>query len=460
MLQKKYEHGFSTEVESERLPKGLCEERIREISALRDEPKFMLDWRLAAYRFWKTCKEPRWINAQVSPIDYDALCYFSAPKEGQDVLSTFEKLGLPTGRQTSDVAVDLVFDSKSIGITSHDELKELGVILCPISESIVRFPDLVRKYLGSVVPVQDNFFSALNSAVFSDGSFVYVPKGVHCPIDLSTYFRMNDREAGQFERTLIIADKGSKVSYLEGCTAPAYLENLLHAAVVELVAEEGAEITYSTVQNWYPGDQKTGRGGVYNFVTKRGLCQGNFSKISWNQIEVGSAVTWKYPSCILKGDHSSGQFYSVAVTNGSMQADTGTKMIHLGKNTKSTIVSKGICADRSSNTYRGKVHIDAKAVKSRNYSCCDTLLLGEAASSATFPTVDVSGSSSVLEHEATTSKLNEEKLFYLRARGLSEEEAMHLIVNGFCKEVVSKLPLEFAAEVKHLLTLKLENSIG
>ena len=467
-----YKYGFSTDIETESIPKGLSEETVRLISAKKQEPSFLLDFRLKAYQKWLTMKEPSWANLQIPPIDFQAICYYSAPKKKQtlesldevdpELLRTFERLGVPLDEQKrlTNVAVDVVFDSVSLGTTFQKTLQEAGVVLCSISEAVHRYPELLQKYLGTVVPVGDNFFSALNSAVFSDGSFVYIPKGVRCPIELSTYFRINDQQSGQFERTLIIAEEDSYVSYLEGCTAPAYDTNQLHAAVVELIALDRAEIKYSTVQNWYAGDPKTGKGGIFNFVTKRGRCQGVFSKISWTQVEVGSAITWKYPSCLLQGDDSVGEFYSVALTSGQMQADTGTKMIHLGKRTKSTIVSKGISADSSHNTYRGLVKIAPKADKSRNYTQCDSMLVGNLCSANTFPYIEVANPLSRVEHEASTSKMSEEQLLYLQARGIAKEEAIQMIVSGFCKEVIRELPLEFAAEAQKLLTLKLENSVG
>lgn len=417
-------------------------------------------------------EEPIWANVKFDPIDYQDICYYSAPKKKQslqsmdevdpEILRTFEKLGIPLEEQKrlSGVAIDIVFDSVSLGTTFNQTLIDAGVTLCSISEAVQKFPELIQKYLGTVVPIGDNYFSALNSAVFTDGSFVYVPKGVRCPIELSTYFRINDKTSGQFERTLIIAEEGSYVSYLEGCSAPAYDNNQLHAAVVELVADDHAEIKYSTVQNWYAGDPKTGKGGIYNFVTKRGRCAGYRSKISWTQVEVGAAITWKYPSCILQGDESVGEFYSVALTNGKMQADTGTKMIHLGKNTRSTIIAKGISADQSHNTYRGLVKIAPRAEGSRNYTQCDSMLVGNQCSANTFPYIETANSTSEVEHEASTSKMNEQQLFYLQARGIDREDAINLIVNGFCKEVFMQLPLEFATEAEKLLTLKLENSVG
>jgi Fe-S cluster assembly protein SufB len=467
-----YKYGFVTDVETERLPKGLNEETIRAISEKKGEPPFMLEFRLKAYRRWLEMEEPTWPNVTYSKIDYQDIVYYSAPKKkpqlnslqevDPEVLKTFERLGIPVDEQMrlSNVAVDMVFDSVSIGTTFKKKLDEAGVVLCSISEAIVKYPELVQKYLGSVVPAGDNFYAALNSAVFTDGSFVYIPKGVTCPMELSTYFRINDKESGQFERTLIIAEEGSSVSYLEGCTAPAYDNNQLHAAVVELVALDRATIKYSTVQNWYSGDPKTGNGGIYNFVTKRGRCAGEYSKISWTQVEVGAAITWKYPSCILQGDNSVGEFYSVALTNGKMQADTGTKMIHLGKNTKSTIISKGISADQSHNTYRGLVKVAPRAEGARNYTQCDSMLVGDQCSANTFPYIEVGNAKSAVEHEASTSKMNEEQIFYFLSRGISQEDAINMIVNGFCKEVIKELPLEFAAEAQKLLTLKLENSVG
>ena len=469
---EEYKYGFITEVESDRLPKGLSEEVVRAISAKKEEPPYMLEFRLKAYRKWLEMTEPRWPNVEYPKIDYQDISYYSAPKTKQklesladvdpEVLKTFEKLGIPTDEQMrlTNVAVDMVFDSVSIGTTFRKKLEEAGVILCSISEATRLYPELVEKYLGSVVPIGDNFFAALNSAVFTDGSFVYIPKGVRCPMEVSTYFRINDKETGQFERTLIIAEEGSYVSYLEGCTAPAYDNNQLHAAVVELIALDNAEIKYATVQNWYSGNPTTGAGGIFNFVTKRGRCAGINSKISWTQVEVGAAITWKYPSCILQGDNSVGEFYSVALTNGRMQADTGTKMIHLGKNTKSTIVSKGIAADFSHNSYRGLVKIVPKAAGARNYTQCDSMLVGDKCSANTFPYIEVGNATSQVEHEASTSKLNEEQLFYFRTRGITQEDAVNMIVNGFCKEVIRELPLEFAAEAQKLLALKLEHSVG
>lgn len=471
-IEETYKYGFSTEVETDTLPKGLSEETIYAISAKKNEPAFLLNFRLKAYKKWLQLKEPQWANVHYPPIDYQNISYYSAPKKkpklndlsdvDPEVLRTFERLGIPLEEQKrlSNVAVDMVFDSVSIGTTFKKKLEEAGVVLCSISEAMHTHGELIQKYLGSVVPIGDNFFAALNSAVFTDGSFVYVPKGVHCPMELSTYFRINDRETGQFERTLIIAEEGSYVSYLEGCTAPAYDTNQLHAAVVELIALDHAQIKYATVQNWYAGDPKTGKGGIFNFVTKRGRCAGVHSKISWTQVEVGAAITWKYPSCILQGDHSVGEFYSVALTHGHMQADTGTKMIHLGKNTRSTIVSKGISADVSHNSYRGLVKIVPRATGARNYTQCDSMLVGDQCSANTFPYIEVSNASSQVEHEASTSKINEEQIFYFQCRGISKEDAIHMIVNGFCRKVIQELPLEFAVEAQKLLTIKLEHSVG
>lgn len=469
---KDYKYGFTTPIESEVFAKGLSEEIVRAISAKKNEPEFLLNFRLKAFAKWKEMKEPHWLNADYPAIDYQNLSYYSEPKSkprlenlsevDPEILRTFEKLGIPLDeqKQLSNVAVDVVFDSVSLGTTFRKKLEDAGVVLCSISEAVHKYPEMIEKYLGTVVPAHDNFFAALNSAVFTDGSFVYIPKGVKCPMELSTYFRINEKDTGQFERTLIIAEERSSVSYLEGCTAPSFDTNQLHAAVVELVAMEDAQIKYSTVQNWYAGDPKTGKGGIYNFVTKRGLCAGDRSKISWTQVEAGAAITWKYPSCILRGDDSVGEFYSVALTNGKMQADTGTKMIHIGKRSRSTIVSKGISADQSHNTYRGIVKILPKAIGARNYTQCDSMLVGDQCSANTFPKIDVSGLTAELEHEASTSKLNEEQVFYLQSRGLTKEEAIQMIVNGFCKEVFNELPLEFAVEAQKLLTLKLEHSVG
>lgn len=467
-----YKYGFSTDIEMEAIPKGLNEETIRLISSKKKEPEFLLEFRLKALKRWEEMEEPKWPNVHYDPIDFQDICYYSAPKKKQslssleevdpELLKTFERLGIPLDEQKrlSNVAMDVVFDSVSLGTTFQKTLQDAGVVLCSISEAVHKYPELVEKYLGSVVPIGDNFYAALNSAVFSDGSFVYVPQGVRCPIELSTYFRINDRSTGQFERTLIIAEEGSYVSYLEGCTAPAYDNKQLHAAVVELIAHEQAEIRYSTVQNWYAGDPVTGAGGIYNFVTKRGRCAGFRSKICWTQVEAGAAITWKYPSCILQGDESVGEFYSVALTNGKMQADTGTKMVHLGKNSRSTIVSKGISADQSHNTYRGLVKIAPRAVHARNYTQCDSMLVGNECSANTFPYIEAANSTSEIEHEASTSKMNEDQLFYLQTRGMSREDAINMILSGFCKEVFKELPMEFAVEAQKLLTLKLENSVG
>ena len=466
-----YKYGFQTPIESDTFPKGLTEETVRAISEKKKEPPFLLAFRLKAFKKWQEMKEPEWANVKYPPINYQEISYYSEPKSkpkldslsdvDPEILRTFEKLGIPLDEQKrlANVAIDVVFDSVSLGTTFQKKLQEAGVVLCSMSEAVHKYPELLEEYLGSVVPIGDNFFAALNSAVFSDGSFVYVPNGVRSPMELSTYFRINEKETGQFERTLIIAEEGSYVSYLEGCTAPAFDTKQLHAAVVELVAKERAEIKYSTVQNWYAGDPKTGKGGVYNFVTKRGVC-GHHAKISWTQVEAGAAITWKYPSCILRGDYSVGEFYSVALTNGMMQADTGTKMIHVGKNTRSTIISKGISADSASNSYRGKVRIGPRASNARNYTQCDSMLVGNRCSANTFPTIEVGNKSAEVEHEASTSRMNEEQIFYLQSRGLSKDDAINLIVNGFCKEVIRELPLEFAAEAQKLLALKLENSVG
>lgn len=471
ILNSDYKYGFFTDIETEAFPKGLSEEIVRMISAKKDEPVWLLDFRLKAYKHWLGMKTPTWAKLEIPDIDYQALYYYSAPKKKDAVMSldeidpellaTFEKLGIPLNEQKriSGVAVDAVFDSVSVVTTHKVELEKVGVIFCSISEAVKEHPELVKKYLGTVVPHSDNFFAALNAAVFSDGSFVYIPKGVKCPLDLSTYFRINAKETGQFERTLIIAEEGSFVNYLEGCTAPQRDENQLHAAIVELVALDNAEIKYSTVQNWYAGD-KNGVGGIYNFVTKRGNCVGVNSKISWTQVEAGSAITWKYPSCNLIGDNSEGAFYSVALTNNFMQADTGTKMVHIGKNTKSTIISKGISAEQSENNYRGLVKINPSATGARNYSQCDSMLIGDKARANTFPYIDVKNNSAVVEHEASTSKISEEQLFYLQSRGLSEEKCISMIVNGFCKDVFKELPLEFSVEAVKLIEMKLENSIG
>lgn len=469
---KEYKYGFYTDIAVDTIPKGLNEDVIRMIWQKKKEPDFMLEWRLKAYRHWKTMSEPQWANFTYGPIDYQGISYYSAPKQkkenpksldevDQELLKTFDKLGIPLTEQKrlTGVAVDAVFDSVSVGTTHQKELEKHGVIFCSISEAMHKHPELVKKYLGSVVPYGDNFFAALNSAVFSDGSFCYIPKGVHCPLELSTYFRINAADTGQFERTLIVAEEGSYVSYLEGCTAPMRDTNQLHAAVVELVALDDAEIKYSTVQNWYSGD-KDGKGGIYNFVTKRGKCVGNRSKISWTQVEAGSAITWKYPSVILQGDDSVGKFYSVALTNNRMQADTGTKMIHIGKRTKSTIVSKGISTDYSNNNYRGQVKILPSAQGARNFSQCDSMLVGNNCSANTFPYIEVKNNTATLEHEASTSKINAEQLFYLKSRGLDLEESISLLINGFCKDVFKELPLEFSVEAVKLLEMKLEGSVG
>jgi Fe-S cluster assembly protein SufB len=470
-VQQPYKYGFVTDIESEVVPAGLNEDVIRLISDKKGEPEWMLDWRLKAYRNWLKMSEPHWPNVKYGPIDYQAISYYAAPKQkpkldsldqvDPKLVATFEKLGIPIEEQKrlSGVAVDAVFDSVSVATTFQAELAKYGVIFMPISQAIREHADLVQQYLGTVVPANDNFFAALNSAVFTDGSFVYVPKGVRCPLELSTYFRINASSTGQFERTLIIAEEGSYVSYLEGCSAPMRDENQLHAAVVELVALDRATIKYSTIQNWYPGDEE-GRGGIYNFVTKRGKCAGVNSKISWTQVETGSAITWKYPGCILQGDNSIGEFYSVAVTSHKQQADTGTKMIHLGKNTRSTIVSKGISAGRGQNTYRGLVKIMKGAEGARNYSQCDSMLIGDKCGAHTFPYIDVRNSTAIMEHEASTSKIGEDQIFYLRQRGLSSEDAVSMIVNGFCKEVFKELPMEFAVEATRLLGISLEGSVG
>jgi Fe-S cluster assembly protein SufB len=475
LAQREYKWGFTTTVQEERVPRGLNEEIIRLISSKKNEPEFMLNWRLKAYHHWvsleKKQAEPKWANIHYAPIDYQDIFYYSAPpkKPGlqtledldPEILRTYEKLGIPLDEQKrlAGVAVDAVFDSVSVATTFKEKLAEAGVIFCSFSEAVQKHPELVQKYLGTVVPYTDNFFASLNAAVFSDGSFVYVPKGVRCPMELSTYFRINAAGTGQFERTLIIADEGASVSYLEGCTAPIRDENQLHAAVVELIALNNAQIKYSTVQNWYPGD-KQGKGGIYNFVTKRGKCLGRNSKISWTQVETGSAITWKYPSCILQGDNSVGEFYSVALTNNFQQADTGTKMIHIGKNTTSTIVSKGISAGHGQNTYRGQVKIQKGASGARNYTQCDSLLIGDQCGAHTFPYIEVKNSSARMEHEASTSKIGEDQLFYLRQRGLKAEDAVSMIVNGFCKRVFRELPMEFAVEAQKLLSVSLEGSVG
>ena len=466
-----YKYGFVTDVDSDTIPKGLNEDVVRLISSKKGEPEWLLDWRLKAYRLWTTMVEPEWPNVTYSKIDYQAISYYSAPKKkptlksmdevDPEIRSTFEKLGIPLEEQKmlSGVAVDAVFDSVSVATTFREKLAEMGIIFCSFSEAVREHPDLVRTYLGSVVPYSDNFFATLNSAVFSDGSFAYIPKGVRCPMELSTYFRINAASTGQFERTLIVAEEGASVSYLEGCTAPMRDENQLHAAVVELVALDDATVKYSTVQNWYPGD-KDGKGGIYNFVTKRGAARGVNSKITWTQVETGSAITWKYPGCILQGDNSIGEFYSVAVTNNWQQADTGTKMIHIGRNTRSTIVSKGISAGHGQNTYRGLVRIGKGAKQARNYSQCDSLLIGDQCGAHTFPYLEVRNTSSQVEHEASTSKIGEDQIFYCRQRGLSTEDAVNMIVNGFCKEVFRELPMEFAVEAQKLLGVTLEGSVG
>jgi len=469
---REYDAGFVTDVEQDTLPPGLDEDVIRLISERKNEPEWMLDWRLKAYRQWLGMREPHWPNVQYPEIDYQAISYYSAPKKtpqldsldevDPEILSTYEKLGIPLEEQKilAGVAVDAIFDSVSVATTFKEKLGELGIIFCSFSEAVREHPELVKKYLGSVVPYTDNFFATLNSAVFSDGSFVYVPKGVRCPMELSTYFRINAANTGQFERTLIVADEGAYVSYLEGCTAPMRDENQLHAAVVELVALEDAQIKYSTVQNWYPGDKETGKGGIFNFVTKRGICAGANAKISWTQVETGSAITWKYPSVILKGDGTVGEFYSVALTAGHQQADTGTKMIHLGKNTRSTIISKGISAGLGQNTYRGLVKVGKKAANARNFSQCDSMLIGDRCGAHTFPYIEISNPTAQMEHEATTSKIGEDQIFYCNQRGISTEDAVSMIVNGFCKEIFRELPMEFAVEAQKLLGVSLEGSVG
>ena len=472
LANQEYKYGFVTDIESDAIPRGLNEEVIRTISSRKNEPSFMLDWRLRAYRHWLTMKEPAWHNVHYPPIDYQDIIYYAAPMSGKEgpksleevdpeLLRTYEKLGISLQEQErlSGVAVDAVFDSVSVATTFREKLAELGIIFCSFSEAVLNHPELVKQYLGSVVPYTDNFFATLNSAVFSDGSFCYIPKGVRCPMELSTYFRINAKDTGQFERTLIIADDDSTVSYLEGCTAPRRDENQLHAAVVELVALDRAQIKYSTVQNWYPGD-KQGKGGIYNFVTKRGKCRGVDSKISWTQVETGSSITWKYPSCLLQGDRSIGEFYSVAVTNNFQQADTGTKMIHIGRDTRSTIVSKGISAGHGQNTYRGAVKILKNASGARNYSQCDSMLMGDACGAHTFPYIEVKNSTAQMEHEASTSKIGEDQIFYCKQRGISAEDAVSMIVNGFCKEVFRELPMEFAVEARKLLGVSLEGSVG
>jgi Fe-S cluster assembly protein SufB len=471
VAQREYKYGFVTDIEADTIPPGLNEDVVRLISSKKNEPEWLLEWRLKAYRHWLTLEEPTWHNVHYSPIDYQKSVYYSAPQQKKALnsldevdpllLETYEKLGIPLEEQKAlaGVAVDAVFDSVSIATTFKDTLDEVGVIFCPFSEAVQNHPELVRKYLGSVVPYTDNFFATLNSAVFSDGSFCYIPKGVRCPMELSTYFRINAANTGQFERTLIIAEEGSYVSYLEGCTAPKRDEHQLHAAIVELVAMDDAQIKYSTVQNWYPGDEE-GRGGIYNFVTKRGACRGANSKISWTQVETGSAITWKYPSVMLLGDNSVGEFYSVAVTANRQQADTGTKMVHVGKNTSSTIVSKGISAGRGQNNYRGQVKIQKGATNARNYSQCDSLLIGDSCGAHTFPYIEVRNTSSQVEHEASTSKVGEDQIYYCRQRGLSAEDAVSMIINGFCHEVFEELPWEFAVEARKLLSVTLEGSVG
>ncbi|MGB5102635.1 MAG: Fe-S cluster assembly protein SufB [Steroidobacteraceae bacterium] len=471
IVGQKYQHGFVTDIDSDTLPPGLDEDVIRVVSRKKGEPQFMLDWRLKAYRHWLTMQQPQWAHVRIAPIDYQAISYYSAPREKDGpksleevdpkLLATYEKLGVPLHERArlAGVAVDAVFDSVSVATTFKDKLARAGVIFCPFSDAVRNHPELVEKYLGSVVPYTDNFFATLNSAVFTDGSFVYVPKGVRCPMELSTYFRINAANTGQFERTLIIADEGAHVSYLEGCTAPMRDENQLHAAVVELVALADASIKYSTVQNWYPGDEN-GVGGIYNFVTKRGECRGANSRISWTQVETGSAITWKYPSCVLTGENSVGEFYSVALANHYQQADTGTKMIHIGRNTRSTIVSKGISAGRGQNTYRGLVKILPSADGARNYTQCDSLLMGDRCGAHTFPYMEIKNPTAVVEHEATTSKIADDQLFYCRSRGVSEEDAVNMIVNGFCKAVFKELPMEFAVEAQNLLSVSLEGAVG
>ena len=472
LVGQEYKYGFVTDIEADAIPRGLNEEVVRTISARKNEPPFMLEWRLRAYRHWLTMKEPAWHNVHYPPIDYQDIIYYAAPKSGKDgpksldevdpeLLRTYEKLGISLQEQEvlSGVAVDAVFDSVSVATTFREKLAELGIIFCSFSDAVQNHPELVKQYLGSVVPYTDNFFATLNSAVFSDGSFCYIPKGVRCPMELSTYFRINAKDTGQFERTLIIANDDSYVSYLEGCTAPRRDENQLHAAVVELVALDRAQIKYSTVQNWYPGD-KQGKGGIYNFVTKRGKCRGVDSKISWTQVETGSSITWKYPSCLLQGDRSIGEFYSVAVTNNFQQADTGTKMIHIGRDTRSTIISKGISAGHGQNTYRGAVKILKGASRARNYSQCDSMLMGDACGAHTFPYIEVKNSTAQMEHEASTAKIGEDQIFYCKQRGISAEDAVSMIVNGFCKEVFRELPMEFAVEARKLLGVSLEGSVG
>jgi len=471
LVNQPYKHGFVTDIESEVVPKGLSEDVIRMISAKKEEPEWLLEFRLSAYRYWLTMTEPEWANVNYPKIDFQDISYFSQPKPKKQLASlddvdpelkrTFDKLGVPLHEQKmmSGVAVDVIFDSVSVATTYKDKLSEIGVIFCSFSEAVRVYPELIKQYLGSVVPTSDNFYAALNSAVFTDGSFCFIPKGVKCPMDLSTYFRINTEGSGQFERTLIIAEESSSVCYLEGCTAPQFDTNQLHAAVVELIALDNADIKYSTVQNWYAGDEN-GKGGIYNFVTKRGLCKGVNSKISWTQVETGSAITWKYPSCVLLGDNAIGEFYSVALTNHMQQADTGTKMIHVGKNTRSTIISKGISAGRSSNCYRGHVKIGSRATGARNYSQCDSMLIGDRCAASTFPTIDVQNTSTRVEHEASTSKIGEDQMFFFAQRGIDSEEAISMIINGFCKDVFVHLPMEFAVEATKLLGLKLEGSVG
>jgi Fe-S cluster assembly protein SufB len=472
LVDQKYKHGFVTDIESDTVAPGLNEDVIRLISSKKDEPQFMLDWRLKAFAHWQKMREPNWAKLNLDPINYQDISYFSAPKSNKDgpksldevdpkLLETYDKLGIPLHERArlAGVAVDAVFDSVSVATTFKSKLADVGVVFCPFSEAVHSHPELIEEYLGSVVPVRDNFFAALNSAVFSDGSFVYIPKGVRCPMELSTYFRINAANTGQFERTLIIADEGSHVSYLEGCTAPQRDENQLHAAVVELVAQKDAVIKYSTVQNWYPGDEE-GRGGIYNFVTKRGDCRGDRSKISWTQVEAGSAITWKYPSCVLRGNDSVGEFYSVAVTNNYQQADTGTKMVHIGRNTRSTIISKGISAGHAQNAYRGLVKMFPTAENARNYTQCDSLLMGNQCGAHTFPYMEIKNPTAIVEHEATTSKIADDQLFYCRQRGISEEDAVNMIVNGFCKDVFRELPMEFAVEAQALMNVSLEGAVG
>lgn len=471
LTQKEYKYGFTTDIEADTAPRGISEDIVRFISQKKDEPEWMLEWRLQAYRIWLKMAEPKWANIKYGPIDYQDIIYYSSPKKkpnlksldevDPEIRATFEKLGIPLEEQKllTGVAVDAVFDSVSVATTFREKLAELGIIFCSFSEAVQNYPELVKKYLGSVVPYSDNFFASLNSAVFSDGSFAYIPNGVRCPMELSTYFRINAKDTGQFERTLIIAEEGAYVSYLEGCTAPMRDEHQLHAAVVELVALDNATIKYSTIQNWYPGD-KDGKGGIYNFVTKRGKCLGVNSKITWTQVETGSAITWKYPGCILIGDNSIGEFYSVATTNNWQQADTGTKMIHIGKNTKSTIISKGISAGHGQNTYRGLVRIAKSAKNARNYSQCDSLLIGDTCGAHTFPYLEIQNTSAKVEHEASTSKIGEDQIFYCRQRGISPEDAINLIVSGFCKKVFRELPMEFAVEAQKLLSITLEGSVG